>query len=518
MYRLVIVEDELPIRRALCELMPWEKIGFTVVASFENAAQAEEFLEHDTCDVILTDIVMGGGDGISLAKHISENHRHIRVVILSGYSEFSYAQKAIEYDVTYYLVKPVNEIELMEKFEAIRAALDEEREDADTDPIENNLRAAFARLVEYRCFGSLTELLTNMHLLQIPEVCLDCPLLVERLTYRTPIGEETVGYEFFLHIEELLNEFSVSQTRRFLYFVIPDNAGVTVMAFALSDIGCDTLRDHALRKLEQLRALLLTRFGVETEVQEEFSLDRLSAAATEPASGHVGGERTEQKRQDILPFLVKYYRLLMVAFEMRDIERVWQILQDVRGETAAVSDEMLCLLMNDLLMAVVVNCGVRGRAGSVPEGVLPIRGAGLNRDEIFTCAGQALESIGSLLMGEEEEAGSVYPIIGHVKAYIGEHLSEDLRIEVLADMHNISASYLSRLFSQAEGEPISTYILRMRIEHAIALMKTNKYKIQNIVQMCGFQSPSYFSTVFKKHTGLAPSEYNLLLRSGRENS
>lgn len=133
---------------------------------------------------------MSGKSGLDLAAFAYENYPHIRVIILSGYSEFSYAQQAMKYGVVYYMVKPVDEIELMDTFSKIRASLDEESrvdQDEQNEKISNvmlNLKTAFVKLLLANQVETRSELLSNMQLLNIPLECVDKPMMAYTLQFR----------------------------------------------------------------------------------------------------------------------------------------------------------------------------------------------------------------------------------------------------------------------------------------------------------------------------------------------
>lgn len=126
MYNLLIVDDESKIRKGLRSFFPWQDIGFNVVSEAANGIQALEYLENHHVDVVLTDIVMPKMTGIELAQALHKGKHPAKVVFLTGYKEFEYARKALEYGVKQYLVKPTQYKEITEIFEIIRAELDQE--------------------------------------------------------------------------------------------------------------------------------------------------------------------------------------------------------------------------------------------------------------------------------------------------------------------------------------------------------------------------------------------------------
>ena len=100
MYQIMLVEDEMLVRESMAQNTDWEKFGFAPPHVFENGRQALEQLESVLPDVVITDICMPFVDGLELARNIYEKFPETIVVVLTGFSEFSYAQKAIRYHVT----------------------------------------------------------------------------------------------------------------------------------------------------------------------------------------------------------------------------------------------------------------------------------------------------------------------------------------------------------------------------------------------------------------------------------
>ncbi|MHB8061028.1 MAG: response regulator, partial [Ruminiclostridium sp.] len=103
MYKIVVVDDEKTIRKGMCNYIAWNEMGFEVVADFEDGKETIQYISKHTVDVVLTDIEMAQVTGLELAKYIYENKLPIKIVIISGYKEFEYARKAVEYNVEYYL-------------------------------------------------------------------------------------------------------------------------------------------------------------------------------------------------------------------------------------------------------------------------------------------------------------------------------------------------------------------------------------------------------------------------------
>lgn len=125
MYKLFIVDDEYEIRNGLCKFFPWKEIGFELVGSAENGKQALEFLNKNSVDVLLCDIIMPVMNGIELAQELYKTKSKVKIIFLSGYKDFEYAQKAMEYGVNSYILKSTDYNELIRVFSNIKNSLDE---------------------------------------------------------------------------------------------------------------------------------------------------------------------------------------------------------------------------------------------------------------------------------------------------------------------------------------------------------------------------------------------------------
>ncbi len=124
MYNLVIVDDEKNIREGLSRFIDWSKLGFKVVMKLEDGDDVIDYINAMSVDVVLCDIKMSRKSGLEVAKYICENSLNIKVVLMSGYQEFEYAKKALEYNVISYIVKPIEIDEIKEKFIKIKNGLD----------------------------------------------------------------------------------------------------------------------------------------------------------------------------------------------------------------------------------------------------------------------------------------------------------------------------------------------------------------------------------------------------------
>ena len=118
--KVLIAEDEYYARQRLVKLLQECGEPLTLGAALENGRSALEYLEQNPdVDVVVTDVIMPGLSGLQLAEYIHRNMPCVQVIIVSGYEEFDYARKAMEYGVKQYLVKPVKKEQLLASLRAL---------------------------------------------------------------------------------------------------------------------------------------------------------------------------------------------------------------------------------------------------------------------------------------------------------------------------------------------------------------------------------------------------------------
>lgn len=127
MYKVLIVDDEIVIRRGLSKIIKWEQIGFEMVGAVGDAEAALKILEDQTVDVLLTDISMPEMSGLDLIRAVKERQPRIKTVVISGYSEFDYAVEAIKLKVENYILKPLDPKKITEIFLGLKESLNKER-------------------------------------------------------------------------------------------------------------------------------------------------------------------------------------------------------------------------------------------------------------------------------------------------------------------------------------------------------------------------------------------------------
>ncbi|NCC64479.1 MAG: response regulator, partial [Spirochaetia bacterium] len=159
-YKILLVDDESAVREGIRSRTPWERYNFTVVGEAGNGIKALEMIEELHPDVVITDIRMPYLGGMELIKEIRSSHPPVTIIILSGYDEFTYAQQAIRYDVSEYVLKPVSVEDICRLLERMAKQLDE---DIKRMQDQNRLQNAYNQALPFIKEKFLVSLLTPVH-------------------------------------------------------------------------------------------------------------------------------------------------------------------------------------------------------------------------------------------------------------------------------------------------------------------------------------------------------------------
>ena len=129
MYTLIIIDDEIHTLKLLSKMVDWESLGFSLSETFHSSQKAFDYIKANRIDVIITDIKMPKISGIDIAKYCHDNGLGTKIVFLSGFQLFDYAQQGIKYKVSDFLTKPITKKDLTETLVKIRASLQSAKRD-----------------------------------------------------------------------------------------------------------------------------------------------------------------------------------------------------------------------------------------------------------------------------------------------------------------------------------------------------------------------------------------------------
>lgn len=497
MIKVLVAEDELPLLRGISRLIEKINSDFTVVKMAKTGKEAMDYLEEYPVDVVFTDINMPVVDGLELLEYVSGKMPSAASVVISGYQDFTYAQKALRFGVKNYLVKPVDKKELEQLLEQLKDgfyARERERKGRMLgDMVHGKIvqgkkqgqgAAAFCRIypvyliAKAYCVYSMEEEELE------PEIWKDWK--VEEFPWLDQYGIERIysydgrnGNEMLLLLEaadEPDVEGLIGRMREWGGIGCPVAAAVGEPA---AD-GTDMRKDIGKLQRKIYANWIYGRSGiVDGEGEELFHLSKTA--------------------EEALQYMIKNRQYKDFRKLMLDIK------EQMRLEGITQRSLERCL-DNIMMFLRAYGTAFQGKA----EGDLRYEINGIvvradNLDEIFE---EFLLWCHELMFTESEE--DTKALMGKLDVYIQTHYKEALSTKMLALEFGLVPSYLSKLFQDYKGLTPNHYIQEIRIEKAKELLADCPGMMtKDIALMIGYADPSYFSKVFKKSTGVYPSEYRI---------
>jgi len=492
--KLVVVEDEEALRRGLCHAMPWTDLGFEVAYEAENADEALEFLRYQPIDAVLTDIRMPGMSGLELAQRIAKLDNRIKVVILSGYDDFSYAQTAIQAGVFDYLLKPVKKDKLIEVFQRVARDIQAHRSR------EARRHRYEAMAEEYVLLRIVSEEYMNAE--EIEELTSRIGFYPEG-AYRVAVLPGMAGRapEVRERLTGRLGRTLVTFCEQHAVALLPEERMDDALAALEPCLNpCSVPIGNAYEGLH--RAIFSYQEALELAGRDGAAPARFYGGA-EPADGK-GGE----KRQKLM------LRAIIESLERGTPEQLPELMAEVRR----MYQDSLIPAKSFLVHAL----------GEVARyfGLMEDDRAGLDEAPQALIQAETLRGLTHLF---QAQLMRIYEYFSRIKnSPTASCVQQACRIAArsfgdpmfsmarVAEELGVSYSYLSTIFKQVMGQGFSQYVTALRMEKARQLLLENRLKVYEIAQQVGSVNVRYLTETFKKTYGISPSEY--LSRMGREHA
>jgi len=442
--KLLIVDDGHYIVEYLKHLLDWKVYGIDHIQTSTNSIEAKELLHQNHIDILITDIRMPEVSGIDLLEHIHQFKLKTKVIFLSGYSQFDYAQKAIRLGILDYLLKPVDK-EDMEK--AIEQAV-------------NIIKAQpSAVTIDWERFDGLGFLLS---------VLCDAPS----------------GQEYEQYVDVLNND-------RFCFFKVPKhtiaeeaairdhNNGLDCFVWASETMLAGIVRhadiDAFADRIDHIEFSETFQFSRKNRVRHHFyhffykeQVDANDFSSVKDCRAFTITTETDALRKTILK---KYNQLEQTKGKLLFLmEMIYSLHNSCKSLEQA---ELTKWIFNGL---------------HTPDHTL---------QSILACIHQ----------NEKTKKLSNERTIQMIKEYIESHLGDCLSLEELGEHVHLHPVYLSKLYKQETNENLSSYISARRLEKASRLLIESNLHVVDISQMVGYKKTQYFIKLFKDEYGITPQQY-----------
>lgn len=523
MFKVVLIDDEPIIIEGLKKILDWSALGFEIVAvAYDGVDGVSKLLEINP-EVALIDIRIPGIDGLSLIQKVKEKNLSTKIVILSGYSEFEYAQKAVELGVEGYLLKPVDKNLLEEKLKIIKQKLEEEFEV--TQIISSTKKLTKEKAIEKLIFGALSnseiDYINKFFELQLPwkkyqvaivqllEENLSCCEISQKVLY---VKEKVDGF-----LEKNMCGFSV---------IINNNICILFKDFYYPFNG---------RSINILKDTLMKHTGgqiiisIGSEVENYSEIPKSFREANELLKkrfllGYRGliftkevffqrdtGERNFDNK--------RFASDLAVAIELGNFAKINEILE-IKANNLIEKDVSEGEAKSDFynfFVEVLYKLSQNEEYKKVVEGYLS--------QEVFRnlFLQKTLTELKGLVkyyfVMISERIRKLYSedFKDKIEEFLKKNYFRDIKLEALAESFGYNTSYFSKLFKKTFGENFSSYVEKVRIEKAKEFLKGGE-KVSEVARKVGYEDIDYFCSRFKKYVGCSPKEYKVGNKNEEKNS
>ena len=508
MKTVFIADDEQAIRDGLKVIIDWEEYGFELCGDASNGEQALKQIIALNPDLVLLDIHMPKMHGIETIESARASGFTGKIIIISGYSDFKYAQAAIRNGVEYYLTKPVDDDELLEIVKKIAADLDEERKNSQV--MHHYRDKAKKEIIEDLITGN-----TDFSLIDTEEMHLNADIFQVVIYEQYILENDTIPYQFSdllrvtnngsftfdhivmknLNVVLLKGSYAIDKFNRFLehYKNIPQKDSPLDTLFLAYGSQVTSLEDiHS--SYEQARLLISRRFFCK---QGQHTVGFQSLAADSENQTPIDNAKLSEYCTTITDYIQAFNRKMLAE----TLNELSEYLYNVSNSIASIK-----LFLTDIFLQVKDGIKHLYTSSELPfptnSEIIDFIDKKFYLYEIIQYFSEQFENVMNSIGTSSRDS-----ILDDVIFYIDHNYHANIKLETIAPLFGYNSAYLGKIFSKTVGENFNNYIDHIRIEHAKELIIENKLKVYEISEQVGYRNVDYFHKKFKKYVGVSPAEY-----------
>ncbi len=533
MLKVLIADDERKVCQLIEKLVDWQALDMQVAATAENGIEALEMIREHQPDIVITDIRMPGYDGLDLIRLGKEADPKIEFIIISGYRHFEYAQTAIRYGVSAYILKPIKKEDLTGTLKKLGSKFQER-----------------TRLLSYAEQMEQTMKTDEGTLRQTFLSDLICRRNRERLT----CPPEEIGHKFHFSfcpgcfcIAILKLDGRVLDDPENLRFMAEKARGILkqqleglVHEYEIADMGstfCLLLNFGEDRRIDIRRQLksCLDEIRIQGGILEELSATMALGTVSQELAGTEASLKSarlwieerlvagtgklyegEPPKKGSFPesqMFSDFNKKMVQALESLEVAQVREVMAGLKAGMLArpgtTGHEILQMTREvcNLYLFSMKNYQIRTEEDLL-ERFLVGADNRASASELFDYLIQTVtvsyEKAAKLKRQDENRPVRI------VKQYVAEHYREALTLEQVSAAAGLSPAYLSTVFKKNTGMTFLEYLSKSRMDGAKLLLKETDRTVADICGAVGYNDVRYFTKTFTKYTGLKPNEYRKL--------
>lgn len=548
MYKVLIIDDEEPLREAIHILGDWENLGVDQILEATNGKVGLDMLRHHKIDLVLMDMKMPEMDGNQLLQFVNQEFPDLLLIVISGYDDFEYARQAMRSKAVDYLLKPVNRKDLNK---ALRKAVDllEVKHKEEFEFINRNitLNMSLPKLKE-KIYQSIINrsFKPQFNADHLPLIGADkadhlFSVGILRILNLNQVQHERFNEDpdlFHFSITNVMNECSSGQLEPFS-FVSPKGEREFIVVSTMERVDVKEAAYLTMQHMKKSISTLKGLFGfvcvggigescsdfldiAASYEQAKISLDGIDLLSIKEGmlSSVVHTKQLSQNNSSLtgrMPLIrnaLESGNINHAKSILGELTKVWSLSEYFSLSDADRAIQEFIILLN--VISIDMNVVSEQLRSGIDKG--PI---GLDLIDDFVSFAQFERVLSDILDIYTKEickipASSQSLFIEDIKGYIESHYFEDIKISMFTEKYFLSREYLMKLFKAQFGYGIHKYVQKVRMDKAKVLLGDPTCKIQDISDMLGYKDKNYFSKAFRNYYQCSPSEYRLsLLTKGK---
>jgi two-component system response regulator YesN len=526
MFKVLLVEDEIPVRDRIVKLIDWNSLDLSMVYVANDGQEAYEYLETYDVDLILTDICMPFMDGIELAKKIRAKNDLCKIIFLTGYDNFQYAKDAIELDVYRYLQKPVNKSELENVLKGVVEELNNEiKKEREFFQLKNEYEKQLASFQDRLILDTLhSRNQYNNPKEAFEKLNIDISGDNYRVAVLQIVQEIDIQDAYSMLTYSVFSYFKNKMDKDFSHRCILGNQSRIILI--LSENKSYALEDDVFLLINKIMNSARHIFSV------SFSAGISSLYSNINDIKFAFNEAISACQYSV----VEGYDKLILSTDMEAIAPMYldrlenlryEISNCIRTQDSSVVGEKLKFYFDTIRFCKCSIDEVKSQLLLLVMAIYKVYNNSVNNvDQKIEVDYSLMQDIFMLSDIREIEQRIVDLMIYMTKTLrrMRESFKSSVVEEALDIIHsrymisnldskqistalNVSASYFSKLFKQITQKTFVEYLTECRMTEAKKLLRTSDMKVYEISVKVGYDDPQYFSYNFRKHVGTTPSSY-----------
>ncbi|MFD2924916.1 response regulator transcription factor [Halobacillus naozhouensis] len=508
---LMIVDDEQMIRQGLATTIPWNDYGIEVAASAVDGIDARQQLNKLSIDIVLTDIRMPNMDGLALASHLAEYHPHIKVIMVSGYDDFSYAQQAVKIGVEDYLLKPVDIDDLIVLIQKVAREIENTRSD------QKHLQKTYLEnAIYHQVWGLPLQSPQELHAYhQVPVLPFVSMVKHYKDVTKYKNDDELDAFKqkwqqnLHLKLEEHgYSSLSIFTEPNVLLTCLTNNTGRLPTGSEVTDLLLDIDMEPGLIHLPY------STFVIIQDLHEAYNKmnHQLSTFPLLSDEQVWVGQKEPTNLKTIPDSFVDEWSQSLFQFDTESVHRNIDRMFTHMEEENFSFRETIHAISHLLKKSTDQYESLLGREAATEDfhdystiNFWEYNSYGLIKGLFQKDIQQLLKQLHS------HQTNPKAWLIERAIEYIQTYYTSEIKAQEVADVINISPNYFSSLFKQQTGKKFNEYIHELRITHAKTLLTETPFKVSEIAEEVGYQEYKHFVKVFKKQAGITPTKYRKLM-------